>query len=66
MQQFTAEDRRRLVAGLRAGREPSCPACGADLKRSPVQRPDGVSYVRHRVWLVCPACKRSAAVDVPR
>jgi hypothetical protein len=31
-----------------------------------VEPPPGVPYVRRRVWIVCGACRRSAAVDLPR
>lgn len=43
----------------------TCPACGGAVVRSPVTAPPGVSYVRHRVLLVCAGCRRSAALDLP-
>ena len=40
-----------------------CPRCGSPLDRRPIPpRPD-VSYVRTRLWVVCPGCHRSAVVD---
>lgn len=64
MASFTAAERRRLAAELAAGREPVCPSCGTRLAPQDVQRPESVSYVRRRVWLLCPACRRTGAVDV--
>ena len=65
MPSFTAEERRVLAAAL-AGDEPlECPACGGGLSRREVSRPPEVSYVRHRVWLLCTGCGRSGAIDLP-
>ena len=65
MPSFTAEERRQL-ADMVADDEPlECPACGGTVNRQPVRRPDGVAYVRDRVWLLCAGCRRSGAVDVP-
>jgi uncharacterized protein with PIN domain len=41
-----------------------CPACGGPISRNDVEPAHRVSYVRHRVWLICADCRRSAAVDV--
>ena len=65
MPSFSAEERRALAAAL-AGDDPlECPACGGDLSRREVSRPREVSYVRHRVWLLCTECRRSGAIDLP-
>ena len=32
-------------------------------RTQPVPAPPAVSYVRHRVWIVCLECKRSASLD---
>lgn len=61
---YGAEERKRLVAALRAGEPLACPSCGAALTAQPVGPRRDVSYVRNRVWLMCPACKRSASFDV--
>lgn len=63
---YTAEQRRRLEAAVRAGEAPRCPACGAVLARRGVPPKRELPYVRRRVWLICPSCKRSAAVDERR
>jgi hypothetical protein len=61
---YSAQQREQLAAALRARAPLACPACATALSAQPVEpRPD-VSYVRHRVWLMCPACKRSASFDV--
>jgi hypothetical protein len=45
------------------GEKPVCPECATPLAPQPVPpRPD-VSYVRDRVLLVCPDCRRSAPVE---
>ena len=66
MASFTGDERRALARALAEGDDdPSCPACGAVLTRQAVRRPEEVAYVRKRVWLLCPSCKRSGAVDLP-
>lgn len=48
------------------GREtPACPACGTAVSWHRLPRPDGVAYVRNRVWVFCPGCKRTAILDAP-
>lgn len=61
---FTAAERRALEEALAAGESPVCPACGEALTRRAVPASKQVSYVRRRVWLLCPSCKRTGAVDV--
>ncbi|HEX7118277.1 MAG TPA: hypothetical protein VF212_05785 [Longimicrobiales bacterium] len=63
---YTPEQRRELERAAARGGPIPCPACGALLARSEVPTPRELSYVRRRVWLICPECKRSAAVDVRR
>ena len=64
---YTAAQRRQLEhAVARHGKGhagPHCPACDAVLTVTNVERDPRVSYVRRRVWVVCPSCHRSAAVD---
>ena len=64
--QFTREERHRLEEGLRGADLPACPACGGRLTKQEVPPPPGVSYVRHRVLILCLNCRRSAAVDAQR
>lgn len=61
---FTAEQRALLVNAAASGDPVPCPACGATMVRRPIEPSADVAYVRRRVWLICPSCKRSASVDV--
>lgn len=61
--QYTRAERLELERMVRDKRELRCPACGGRVSAQDVPPPPGVSYVRHRVWLVCLECKRSASVD---
>ncbi len=65
MASFTEEERRILARAVANDNPLACPACGGEVTRQEVARPPEVSYVRHRVWLLCTACKRSGAVDLP-
>jgi hypothetical protein len=64
MATYTAEERKRLESALAADRMPDCPACGSRVTARRVEPPRAVSYVRHRVLVLCPACRRRAAIDV--
>lgn len=64
MASFTAAERRRIAAALVESSAPSCPACGERLDVRPVEPPKSVSYVRRRLWLLCPGCRKTGAVDV--
>lgn len=66
MASFTGDERRTLARALAAGDALECPACGGELSRQKVPRPQEVAYVRRRVWLLCISCKRSGAVDLPQ
>jgi hypothetical protein len=63
---YDAETRRKLQAALHRGGELDCPACGARLVRQRVEPGDAVSYVRRRVLLICPSCRRTASLDGKR
>lgn len=60
---FSRDQLATLGAAVRAGRHPACPACDARLDERSVPPREDVSYVRDRVWLVCPSCHRSAVLD---
>ena len=64
--QYSQAERRILETELAKGVDPRCPACGGQVSVQHVPAPPGVSYVRHRVWLLCLACKRTAALDMRR
>lgn len=67
---FTSEQRRAIRAALARRRRDEkaapipCPACAHDLSERPVPTPGALPYVRRRVWILCPACRRSAALDL--
>lgn len=66
MPSFTADERRVLARAVAEDEGTlTCPACGGEVNRQAVPQPKEVSYVRHRVWLLCTSCKRSGAVDLP-
>jgi endogenous inhibitor of DNA gyrase (YacG/DUF329 family) len=60
---YTREEENALAHALRQGRDPTCPRCQVPLSRSEVGRRPGVSYVRDRIWLRCPDCRRSVVLD---
>ena len=62
---FNAAERRALEAALRADQPLRCPHCRVELSAQPVDRSPEVSYVRHRVWVLCHACRRTASLDRP-
>jgi transposase-like protein len=63
---YNAAERQALARAVQSGGEepPSCPSCGATMSVREIEPSRQVSYVRRRVWLLCPSCKRTAAVDV--
>lgn len=63
---FDVRQRRLLEAALRKGEPLHCPACGQRLSEQTVPTPVDVAYVRHRVWVLCPSCRRTASLDVKR
>jgi hypothetical protein len=63
---FDAAQRRALEAALRDGQELLCPVCSRVLSEQTVQAPESVSYVRRRVWVLCPGCMRTASLDVKK
>lgn len=52
-----------LTRALREGRPLICPDCAVPLDRRPVPPRRDVSYVRDRVWLVCPRCASTVVLD---
>lgn len=62
---FTPEERNRIAASLRAGGELVCPACNARLATQPVAPRADVPYVRRRMLIICPSCRRTASLDAP-
>lgn len=52
-----------MEAALKEKRELVCPSCGGRMTQQPVVPSPAVSYVRHRVWVLCLGCKRSVSLD---
>jgi DNA-directed RNA polymerase subunit RPC12/RpoP len=63
-QPYDAAQRHTLAAALSEGKQPRCPACGGRIMVQAVPPPPEVSYVRHRMWVLCLDCRRTAAVDI--
>lgn len=60
---YTDDEIRRLGATMATGSPLACPRCGVALDRRMVPPRSDVSYVRDRIWLVCPRCHRSVVLD---
>ncbi|HSW29496.1 MAG TPA: hypothetical protein VLH75_08455 [Longimicrobiales bacterium] len=60
---FSPGETRALAAALDAGRPLTCPRCATLLDRRPVPPRRDVSYVRDRLWLVCPLCQATGFLD---
>ena len=60
---FSAHEVRALFAALDGDRPLRCPRCSTPLDRHPVPPRRDVSYVRDRVWLVCPGCQATGVLD---
>jgi len=60
---FTHEEERSLAEALHAGGELLCSRCEVVFDERPVPPRQDVSYVRDRVWLVCPSCHRTVVLD---
>jgi uncharacterized protein with PIN domain len=63
---FDAATRRLLETAVNSGAEPECPDCRTRLTRQRVEASPEVSYVRRRVLVICPSCRKSASLDVKR
>jgi hypothetical protein len=61
---YSREQRGEIERAVRAGVAVDCPECGEPLVESHVPPRRDVAYVRRRLWLLCPGCRRSASVDV--
>jgi uncharacterized protein with PIN domain len=63
---YDAAQRRLLESALRQGAPLRCPVCDHKLAEQRVEPPLEVAYVRRRVWVLCPGCRRTAGLDVRR
>lgn len=60
---FDSAEVEALGTALRKGSQLVCPRCDVPLDRRAVLPRPEVSYVRDRIWLVCPSCHRTAVLD---
>ncbi len=60
---FTDEETKELTRALLGDHVLLCPRCGVPLDTRSVPPRRDVSYVRDRMWLVCPRCRRTAVLD---
>ena len=60
---FNRDQLATLAVDVRKGELPECPVCAVALDEQAVPPRADVSYVRDRVWLVCPSCHRTAVLD---
>lgn len=60
---FDAAARRTLESALRSGERLRCPVCDVALTLQTVEPQRSVSYVRRRLWVLCPSCRRTASLD---
>jgi hypothetical protein len=63
MHAFTDAETRELGRAFLANGPLLCPRCLVLLDRRRVPPRRDVSYVRDRLWLVCPTCRRTAVLD---
>jgi hypothetical protein len=62
---FDAAQRKALELAAARGEPLRCPVCDIALSEQPVAHPPEISYVRRRLWLLCPHCRRTASIDLP-
>ncbi|CAN5634820.1 hypothetical protein BH23GEM10_BH23GEM10_02370 [soil metagenome] len=60
---YDAPTRRALEEDLGHGRPLECPYCHVALGSQDVERTPEIAYVRRRVWVICPQCRRTAGLD---
>lgn len=63
---YDAAARRMLQTALHAGAELRCPFCEIELTQQAVEPKPEVPYVRRRIWLLCPGCRRTASLDLKK
>jgi hypothetical protein len=62
---FDAGQRNQLQAAAARGEALRCPVCDVALSEQAVDPKPDLPYVRRRLWVLCPHCRRSAAIDLP-
>ena len=60
---FTPAETRALEVEARDGSATKCPHCAIPMDQQAVPPRQDVSYVRDRILLVCPECRRTHVLD---
>ncbi len=65
--QYTAGELQQIRDEFAAGKMPLCPRCNVSMTRREIGGGSfGLGYARHRDWLICGKCRRSAIFDIQR
>jgi hypothetical protein len=65
--QYTASELQNIRDGFASGKMPLCPRCNVAMTRREIGGGSfGLGYARHRDWLICGKCRRSAIFDIQR
>jgi ribosomal protein S27AE len=65
--QYTAGELQQIRDEFAAGKMPLCPRCNVAMTRREIGGGSfGLGYARHRDWLICGKCRRSAIFDIQR
>ena len=60
---YSREQEAGLANRLARGESLRCPTCGGAFDERSVEPRADVSYVRSRLWVVCPRCRREAVLE---
>ena len=65
--QYTVGELQQIRDEFASGEMPLCPRCNAVMTRREIGGGSfGLGYARHRDWLICGKCRRSAIFDIQR
>ena len=65
--QYTAGELQKIRDQFASGKMPLCPRCNVAMTRREIGGGSfGLGYARHRDWLICGKCRRSAIFDIQR
>jgi ribosomal protein S27AE len=65
--QYTTGELQQIRDEFASGKMPLCPRCNVAMTRREIGGGSfGLGYARHRDWLICGKCRRSAIFDIQR
>ena len=65
--QYTAGELQQIRDEFASRKMPLCPRCNVAMTRREIGGGSfGLGYARHRDWLICGKCRRSAIFDIQR